>query len=85
MLLTHILLLEPPYCWKMISSLPEPIKNMQPTHYCLCAERTTLFYANSQYPESSSKTLAIAARTENGFLAHLFLLAGSLSASIIRN
>ncbi len=32
MLLTHILLLEPPHCWKMISSLPEPIKKMQPTH-----------------------------------------------------
>ena len=34
----------------------------------LCAERTTLFYANSQYPDQAVKTLAIAARTENGFL-----------------
>lgn len=34
----------------------------------LCAERTTLFYANSQYPDQAIKTLAIAARTENGFL-----------------
>jgi cytidine deaminase len=34
----------------------------------LCAERTTLFYANSQYPESAVKTLAIAARTERDFI-----------------
>ena len=30
----------------------------------LCAERTTLFYANSQYPDQPVVTLAIAARTE---------------------
>jgi cytidine deaminase len=35
----------------------------------LCAERTTLFYANAQYPDVAVDTLAIAARTENGFLA----------------
>lgn len=34
----------------------------------LCAERTTLFYANSQYPKLPVKTLAIAARTEKDFL-----------------
>ncbi len=34
----------------------------------LCAERTTLFYANSQYPDQAVKTLAIAARTEDDFL-----------------
>lgn len=34
----------------------------------LCAERTTLFYANSQYPDQPVKTLAIAARTQAGFL-----------------
>lgn len=34
----------------------------------LCAERTTLFYANSQYPDQPVKTLAIAARTEEDFL-----------------
>ncbi|MDR0894331.1 MAG: cytidine deaminase [Prevotellaceae bacterium] len=28
----------------------------------MCAERTTLFYANSQYPEQAVDTLAIAAR-----------------------
>ena len=34
----------------------------------LCAERTTLFYANSQYPDQSVLTLAIAARTERDFI-----------------
>lgn len=32
-----------------------------------CAERTTLFYANSQYPTLAVDTLAIAAYTENQF------------------
>lgn len=31
-----------------------------------CAERTTLFYANSQYPDVAIETLAIAARNEQG-------------------
>ena len=31
----------------------------------LCAERTTLFYANSQYPDQPVVTLAIAARTDS--------------------
>ena len=36
----------------------------------LCAERTTLFYANAQYPDQPVCTLAIAARNEQGeFLA----------------
>ena len=34
----------------------------------LCAERTTLFWANSQYPNEAVEVLAIAARTENGEL-----------------
>lgn len=34
----------------------------------LCAERTALFYANSEYPEEKVLTLAIAARTSSGFL-----------------
>ncbi|MDD3037880.1 cytidine deaminase [Bacteroides sp.] len=34
----------------------------------LCAERTTLFYANSQYPDQPVKTLAIAAKTEKDFI-----------------
>lgn len=35
----------------------------------LCAERTTLFWANSQYPHKAVLTLAIAARTDQGELA----------------
>ena len=34
----------------------------------ICAERTTLFYAGSQYPDQPVKTLAIAAHTASGFL-----------------
>ena len=34
----------------------------------LCAERTTLFYANSQYPDQPVSTLAVAARTEKDFI-----------------
>ena len=32
----------------------------------ICAERTTLFYANSTYPDVAVKALAIAARNEKG-------------------
>lgn len=35
----------------------------------LCAERTTLFYANSQYPTAAVVALAIAARNEAGLLS----------------
>lgn len=34
----------------------------------LCAERTTLFWANSQYPDNAVEVLAIAARTAQGEL-----------------
>lgn len=34
-----------------------------------CAERTTLFYANSRYPEQAVKALAIAARNETDFVS----------------
>lgn len=34
----------------------------------LCAERTTLFWAGSQYPDKAVETLAIAARTKSGEL-----------------
>ena len=34
----------------------------------LCAERTTLFYANSQYPEQAVKSLAVAAFTQSDFV-----------------
>lgn len=33
----------------------------------LCAERITLFYAGSQYPDQAVEVLAVAARTEKGF------------------
>lgn len=36
----------------------------------LCAERTALFWANSQHPDKAVEILAIAARTEEGELAH---------------
>ena len=34
----------------------------------ICAERTTLFYANSQYPAQPVRMLAIAAHNESGFV-----------------
>lgn len=34
----------------------------------ICAERTTLFYANSQHPNQAVNTLAVAARNERGEL-----------------
>ncbi len=34
----------------------------------ICAERTTLFYANSQYPDSAVRALAVVAWTEGDFL-----------------
>lgn len=34
----------------------------------LCAERTALFYANSQYPDQPVEALAVAARTESDFI-----------------
>lgn len=36
----------------------------------LCAERTALFYANSQYPEQAIKSLAIAAYRQGDFIEH---------------
>lgn len=35
----------------------------------MCAERTTLFYANSRYPTAAVVALAIAARNEAGLLS----------------
>lgn len=35
----------------------------------LCAERTTLFYANSQHPDQPVETLAVAARTVSDFIS----------------
>ena len=36
----------------------------------ICAERTTLFYANSQYPDLPVEALAIAAQTSGDFIDH---------------
>ena len=36
----------------------------------LCAERTALFYANSQYPDQTVKSLAVAAYTQGNFIDH---------------
>lgn len=36
----------------------------------ICAERTTLFYANSQYPDRAVEALAIAAQTGEKFIEH---------------
>lgn len=36
----------------------------------ICAERTTLFYANSQYPDRAVEALAIAAQTGGKFIEH---------------
>ena len=35
----------------------------------ICAERTTLFYANSRYPDSAVMTLAVAACNAGGFIS----------------
>lgn len=52
----------------------------------LCAERTTLFYANSQHPDQAVTTLAIAARNEhNEFLESPIPPCGACRASDARN
>lgn len=43
----------------------------------LCAERVAMFYANSQYPNTAPTTLAIAAFTNNNFLAEPITPCGS--------
>lgn len=52
----------------MVQLSQVPIKKTQLIHRDFCAERTTLFYANSQYPDQAVETLAIAARNERDFL-----------------
>ena len=51
----------------------------------LCAERTTLFYANSQYPDQPVVTLAIAARTEKDFIDHPIPYVTTISHETKRN
>ncbi len=43
----------------------------------LCAERTAMFYANSQHPNNSPVAIAIAARNEAGFLGSPICPCGS--------
>ena len=47
----------------------------------LCAERTTLFYANSRYPEWAVRTLAIAARGSDGAFLTQPIIAGTRIAA----
>ncbi|MDR3218322.1 MAG: cytidine deaminase [Dysgonamonadaceae bacterium] len=49
----------------------------------LCAERTTLFYANSQYPDQAVLSLAIAAYTGGDFLARPISPCGSCRQVIL--
>lgn len=35
----------------------------------ICAERTTLFYANSRYPDAAVVTIAVAAHNADGFIS----------------
>ena len=49
----------------IVKSMPCNAKNAA-SPSSLCAERTTLFYANSRYPDQPVDTLAIAAHNERG-------------------
>ncbi|MGL5317840.1 MAG: cytidine deaminase [Bacteroidales bacterium] len=51
----------------------------------LCAERTTLFYANSQYPEVACEILAIAAFTNGDFVSEVLAPCGSCSPVILES
>lgn len=51
----------------------------------LCAERTSIFYANSKFPESPIQTLAIAAKNEEGFLAEPISPCGSCRQVILES
>lgn len=35
----------------------------------LCAERVAMFYANAQYPDTKTNTIAICAKNKNGFIS----------------
>ena len=69
MLLIHILLLEPPHCWKIDIVITGTNQENAAYPSGLCAERTTLILCQFSISRiKQSKTLAIAARTENDFL-----------------
>ena len=48
-----------------------------------CAERTTLFYANSQYPDRAVEALAIAAQTGGKFIEHPTAPCGACRQAIL--
>ncbi len=49
----------------------------------LCAERVTLFYANSKYPDASVLKLAIAARTNGDFIEQVTAPCGACRQVIL--
>lgn len=49
----------------------------------ICAERTALFAAGNRYPDVAVETIAIAARNENGLLAHPVSPCGSCRQAMI--
>lgn len=49
----------------------------------LCAERTALFHAHSQYPEHTIQMLAIAAHTQGAFTRHPITPCGSCRQVLI--
>lgn len=49
----------------------------------ICAERTTLFYANSQYPDLPVEALAIAAQTSGDFIDHPTAPCGACRQAIL--
>lgn len=62
----------PSSVWGLLQGLPMGSCLLEPTNAAypsgLCAERTTLFAANAQYPDQPVLALAIAARKGNRFL-----------------
>ncbi len=51
----------------------------------LCAERTTLFYANSQYPDVACEILVIAAFTDGDFLSEVLAPCGACRQVILES
>ena len=49
----------------------------------LCAERTAMFYANSQYPDQQPEAIAIAAKDANGFTQSPITPCGACRQSLL--